>query len=110
MAAAADSSEELTGTLARLARARAFPKTICPSEVARLLSSACIADMGVETWRDAMPIVREAVFQQVQCGNLEILQKGEVKNVGSLNELKGPIRFRKCQPGPANDTVKESER
>lgn len=96
MTAIADSDNELQQTLARLVDARSFPKTVCPSEVARALSATSLADLGAASWREAMPAVREAILKQTQLGELEILQKGEVRNVGSLDELRVPIRVRKC--------------
>lgn len=72
------------------------PKTFCPSEVARALSSENLKSLGFAEWRDAMPDIRELAWQRRDRGECEILQKGEVlgEDVG-LNDVKGPIRIRR---------------
>jgi hypothetical protein len=84
----------------RLISARDFPKTICPSEVARAFSAAELQILNASAWRDTMAIVREIVWELREEGQVEILQKGEVLdgNVG-LNDVKGPIRVRATQRG-----------
>jgi len=75
---------------------RTPPKTFCPSEVARSLSSTELRSLGLESWRDAMPAVRELVWQLRDAGKCEVLQRGEVlgDEVG-LEDVKGPIRVRR---------------
>lgn len=81
--------------LDHLLKFRAHPKTICPSEVARALSSTELAELDLKEWRDAMPSVRERAWKMREDGRVEILQKGQVLNddIG-LDEIKGPIRIR----------------
>ncbi|OQO14334.1 hypothetical protein B0A48_01210 [Cryoendolithus antarcticus] len=91
-------------TFAMEAKLRAFlttrhpPKTFCPSEVARSLLETDLAELGAETWREAMPAVREIVFEWRAEGKCEVLQKGEVlgEEVG-LEDVKGPIRVRRTE-------------
>jgi len=70
----------------KLAEARGFDKTYCPSEVARIIDPI--------NWREKMHIVREVADELVLDNKLVTLQRGEV-----ISELpsgaKGPIRLRK---------------
>jgi hypothetical protein len=86
--------------LERLLASREYPKTICPSEVARALSSADLQQAGAATWRDTMPEIRRVVAEMRERGEVEVLQKGNVLE-GDLDEglerVVGPIRVRKIQ-------------
>lgn len=44
-----------------------------------------------------MDDVRELVWELRERGEVEVLQKGEVLDVESLSDIKGPIRVRKMQ-------------
>lgn len=84
--------ERLQEYLAR----RQPPKTLCPSEVARSLSTAELAQLDLATWREAMPAVRQLAWRLRDEGSCEVLQKGEV--VGAevrLEDVRGPIRLRR---------------
>lgn len=85
-------SKHLSDFLAK----REPPKTFCPSEVARALTNSELESLGIGSWRDAMPAVRELVWQRRDRGECEVLQKGEVlgDQVG-LEDVKGPIRVRR---------------
>lgn len=77
---------------------RQYPKTLCPSEAARALSSAELAESGVTSWRDLMTPLRCHVFELRDQGDLEILQKGNVlPSTQSLEDTVGPIRLRNVQ-------------
>lgn len=72
------------------------PKTFCPSEVARSLSTAELHSLGCEEWRDTMPLIREVVWEMRKEAECEVLQKGEV--LGDevvLEDVRGPIRVRR---------------
>ncbi|KAF2840068.1 hypothetical protein M501DRAFT_931452 [Patellaria atrata CBS 101060] len=85
--------------LSNLLNTREYPKTICPSEVARALSRSDLDLLHAESWRDTMPSIRELVWAMRDAGEVEILQKGEVlENDVGLEQIKGPIRARKTQP------------
>lgn len=77
---------------------RAYPKTICPSEVVRSLSSEELKECKAKSWRDLMPQIRELAWKSKEKGELDVLQKGEIidQNV-SLEDIKGPIRLRRRQ-------------
>ena len=88
--------EILVAHLNRLLSARAYPKTICPSEVPRALTAAELKTLGVSDWRDLMPDVREMLWDLRQRGQVDILQKGSlVPDDIDLPDIKGPIRARK---------------
>ncbi|CAI6333523.1 unnamed protein product [Periconia digitata] len=79
----------------RLLDSRDHPKTICPSEVARALSSSDLSTLDYVTWRDAMDDVRALVWEMRARGEVEVLQKGEVlEEETELEQVKGPIRVR----------------
>ncbi|KAF2994714.1 hypothetical protein E8E13_003345 [Curvularia kusanoi] len=81
----------------RLLNSRDFPKTICPSEVARALSSTELEALHAHDWRATMDDVRGLVWELREAGEVEVMQKGQVLNVGSLADITGPIRVRKVQ-------------
>jgi hypothetical protein len=79
---------------------RVHPKTLCPSEVVRALSTAELRECSASCWRDLMPSLRELCFEMREKSELEILQKGEVlPSTQSLEETRGPIRIRKKVSG-----------
>jgi Protein of unknown function (DUF3253) len=88
----------LTNHLTILLASRAPPKTICPSEVARALSSSDLAACEASSWRDLMPAIRTLAFQLREAGELEVLQRGRVLGADITEEnVRGPIRLRqKC--------------
>lgn len=65
-----------------LLRHRGVDKTICPSDVARVV--------GGENWRKWMATVRTTALALAEAGELEVRQKGKV--VPPAN-LRGPIRL-----------------
>ncbi|KIV82246.1 hypothetical protein PV11_04369 [Exophiala sideris] len=76
---------------------RAYPKTLCPSEIARSLSATELRDLGVSSWRELMPQLREMAFEARSNGQVEILQRGEViPSEHGLDDVRGPIRIRKA--------------
>lgn len=81
----------------RLLDARQYPKTICPSEIARAFSVSELQTLGVSEWRDTMDVVREVMWEKREAGEVELMQRGEVVDAESLDEIRGPIRVRKVQ-------------
>lgn len=74
---------------------REYPKTFCPSEVARSFSAPELEKAGVAEWRELMPTVRSIVWTMKNDGRLEVLQGGQPLADGlSLDDLRGPIRVR----------------
>ena len=59
------------------------PKTICPSDVARIV--------GGEQWRSQMTAVRAALNGEAERGELVLRQKG--LDVADVHATKGPVRF-----------------
>ncbi len=75
-------------TILEKVQQRGLGKTICPSEVARML--------GGEEWRSLMDDVRSVGLDLVKQGHIEVTQQG---NVVDIQTVKGPIRFRITQKG-----------
>lgn len=92
------STSPLRSHLHRFLTFRQPPKTFCPSEVARALAVDELRELGFETWRDAMPAVRELVYELRDQGGCEVLQKGEVVHAKE-SEVTGPIRVRRFVDG-----------
>jgi hypothetical protein len=77
---------------------RSWPKTICPSEVARAFTREELEELGASEWRDTMSGVREVAWGMRDSGDVEILQKGEVIAEGArADDIRGPIRLRNKQ-------------
>ena len=72
------------GHARRLLEGRQWPKTICPSEIARALSRGELDLLGASDWRDTMDHVRQMVWEMRERGQVELLQKGKVIPVESL--------------------------
>ncbi|KAF1918956.1 hypothetical protein BDU57DRAFT_440529 [Ampelomyces quisqualis] len=79
----------------RLLDARQFPKTICPSEIARAFSAAELQTLGASEWRDTMDTVRQVMWEKREAGEVEVMQKGVVIEVDRLEDVRGPIRVRR---------------
>jgi hypothetical protein len=63
-------------------------RTICPSDVARVVGGA--------RWRAAMPAVREVAAELAEAGDLVVTQRGEPV---SLPAVRGPVRLAPARPG-----------
>jgi hypothetical protein len=87
--------EILEPHLQRLLSSRAYPKTICPSEVPRALSNVELQQAGASSWRDLMDHVRAMVCELREKDEVEVLQKGEILSPTTrLEDVHGPIRVR----------------
>ena len=74
---ASDSPDDiLVQTLTKLLDARSYSKTICPSEIARALTSDQLQLMEVNNWRELMPRIRELCCALRDEGKVEVLQQG----------------------------------
>ena len=82
-----------------LLSSRQFPKTICPSEVARSFSKTELNSLAIQEWRQLMDPIRHLVWQLRDQGDIQILQHGDPlePNVG-LQDVRGPIRIRYSPP------------
>ncbi|MBC7206305.1 MAG: DUF3253 domain-containing protein [Methyloversatilis sp.] len=76
------SDERVAETLLVLVARRAQGRSICPSEVARVLSPE---------WRHLMPRVREAARRLARDGRVVVTQGGEVCDPDA--DWRGPIRI-----------------
>jgi hypothetical protein len=88
-------TEIILGKTRPLLEKRDFPKTACPSEIARALSRQELDSLGAESWREAMEDIRQVVFTLRDNGEVEILQKKQVVDDSVTPEsVHGPIRVR----------------
>lgn len=78
------SLQDIEQKLETLVSARGANKTICPSEVARALTS---------DWRVEMPRVRGVACDLATQGRVSILQRGNVIPLDQLQYMRGPIRI-----------------
>ncbi|WP_420348904.1 DUF3253 domain-containing protein [Pelagibius sp.] len=78
------SDEDIAACILALCRERGVGKTICPSEVARRLTS------DGSDWRSLMPDVRAAAAALARDGRVVVLQKGVAIDPGAA---RGPIRL-----------------
>jgi len=74
---------DIQSTIITMATDRGADKTICPSEVARVLFPA--------DWRKHMEEVRQAAIALQEEGKVSITQKGEPIDT---DRIKGPIRIK----------------
>ncbi|KAK9897559.1 hypothetical protein P389DRAFT_195161 [Cystobasidium minutum MCA 4210] len=74
---------------------RDFPKTCCPSEVARALSTQELKELDCADWRAAMEPIRREAYKLYAENLVHVTQKGEEVGVDKLDQIKGPIRLRK---------------
>ncbi|ODQ51764.1 hypothetical protein SAICODRAFT_8692 [Saitoella complicata NRRL Y-17804] len=88
------SEEVLRETIVELVDSTRSPEsTRCPSEVPRRLAKEGRLTERTE-WRDYMDATRKVVFEMRDQGELEVMQKGQIVEVG-LEEIRGPIRMRR---------------
>lgn len=77
--------KKLESAIVELLRTRGRGKTICPSEVARMVNP--------DNWREHMERTREAARRLVAGGKVEITQGGRPVDPSTA---RGPIRLRLC--------------
>lgn len=76
-----ETRDDIAAEIARQVCVRGAGKTICPSEVARVLA---------EDWRGLMPVVREVAGEMAARGEIIVTQKGRVVDAAAA---RGPIRL-----------------
>ena len=92
-----EANDVLLRHLTLLIDTREYPKTICPSEVARALTVDERREAGVADWRELMPGIRSMCSDLRDQGQVEILQRGSILPGDTrLEDIKGPIRVRKA--------------
>lgn len=79
------SREAIASAILKLCRERGPDKTICPSDAARAVFS------DEAEWRTAMDIVRDIGAQLHACGEIDVLQRGDLVDPRTA---RGPIRYR----------------
>lgn len=78
-----EAEDRTAAAIFSLLQARDAAATICPSEVARMLSPA--------GWRGLMPMIRDTARTLARDGRLEIRQRGVV--IAADGTWRGPIRL-----------------
>lgn len=76
----------IDAALRALLRSRAPGRSICPSDIARIV--------GGTTWRTLLPVVRDRAVEMADGGELEILRRGRVVET---NATEGVLRYRLTQ-------------
>lgn len=79
----AATNRRIDATLRALLRSRAPDRSICPSDIARIVGGA--------TWRGLLPVVRERAVKLAGSGELEIVRRGRVVK---RNPTEGVLRYR----------------
>jgi hypothetical protein len=80
---AVSTRRRIDAALRALLRSREAGRSICPSDVARIV--------GGTTWRQLLPMVRDRAVRMAEAGDLEILRRGKVVT-GRATE--GVLRYR----------------
>ena len=81
---------DITAEILRQTEARGVGKSICPSEVARVLAP--------DDWRPLMTLVRQAAAALSEAGQVLILRKGRPV---PASEMRGVIRLTTAGKDPA---------
>ena len=76
-------NRRIDAVLRALLRSRGPGRSICPSDIARLV--------GGTTWRTLLPIVRDRAVKMAEDGELEIVRRGRVVKT---NATEGVLRYR----------------
>ncbi len=79
----AATDRRIDAALHALLRSRQPGRTICPSDIARIV--------GGRTWRTLLPVVRDRAVAMTARGELEILRRGEVV---TDDPTRGVLRYR----------------
>lgn len=77
-------ADNLNEIIMSMAKKRGLEKTLCPSEIARQLSS------NEDEWRTLMEPIRTAAAKLIDQGQLVCKQHGEIVDIRTV---KGPIRL-----------------
>lgn len=75
------SDDEIRGEILRLLILQGRNSSICPTDVARGLFGH---------WREKMPIVRDVIAQMVVDGQIEVIQRGKIVDIETIQ---GPVRL-----------------
>ena len=80
----AATNRRIDAALRALLHSRAPGRSICPSDVARIVG-------GTTWWRPLLPVVRERAVKMADLGELEIVRRGRVVK---RNPTEGVLRYR----------------
>lgn len=82
---------QISSIILALTTRRGPCRTICPSEVPRVLCPS--------NWRACMPRVRAVAIRLAKEGLIDITQRGQVVTVEKEGDIRGPIRLRIISDG-----------
>ena len=88
----AATNRRIEAAVRALLRSRQPGRSICPSDVARIV--------GGSTWRKLLPVVRDRAVWMTERGELEILRRGRVVK---RNPTEGVLRYRSVGKPPGKD-------
>ena len=72
------------------------PKSFRAAEVAQDLRVKELANLGYETWEEALPAIIELAFEFRELGSCEILKRGKVLGEDvQADDIEGGIRIRR---------------
>lgn len=78
--------KEIEDAIFALATKRGDKKTLCPSEIPRLI-------LKFKNWRDYMDLTRTVAFRMAHSGIVDVMQKGKRINTDEFDSVRGPIRL-----------------
>jgi hypothetical protein len=95
---AIETDKRIAEEILRQVQARGSDKSICPSEVARIVAREMATGLTPDTipaWQSLMGPVRRVAMGLAQTGRIDILRKGRPISVpDDPSDLKGVIRLR----------------
>ena len=90
--------KEIEDAILALATKRGVTKTLCPSEIPRLI-------LKYKNWRDYMDLTRKVAFRMAHSGIVDIMQQGNRRNTDEFGSIRGPIRLQLRLSEPAIETL-----
>jgi hypothetical protein len=90
--------KEIEDAIYALATKRGDKKTLCPSEIPRLI-------LKYTNWRDYMDLTRKVAFRMAHSGIVDVMQQGKRRNTDEFENLRGPIRLQLCRSEPTVETM-----
>jgi hypothetical protein len=90
--------KEIEDAIFALATKRGDKKTLCPSEIPRLI-------LKYTNWRDYMDLTRKVAFRMAHSGIVDIMQQGKRRNTDEFESIHGPIRLQLCRLEPTVEAL-----
>ena len=90
--------KQIEDAIFALATKRGDNKTLCPSEIPRLI-------LKYPNWRDYMDLTRKVAFRMAHSGIVDVMQQGKRRNTDEFDSIRGPIRLQLCRLEPTVGTL-----